>query len=318
MKNPAFDRRAHPQGMNLDRWLAPDGWEHRRWSWPAPAAARVRGSMLLQTGRGDFFEKYLESLAEWHEAGWNLAGFDWRGQGGSGRFLDDPTVGHCESFAPWLADLDAFAAAWRGETPGPHVMVGHSMGGHLIMRHLIERQPPIDAAVLTAPMLRVVSRPLPDALAGFVARTLARCGLGERHAWAENERPSLPGSSRQKLLTHDFDRYADEDWWKQADPALRLGPPSWSWLAAAYASSAAMFAPGTFERVATPVLIVAAEHDRLVRVDAIREAARRLPDSRLLIHGEAAHELLRERDDIRDGVMAEIAAFLDDRAPAGG
>jgi lysophospholipase len=95
-----------------------------------------------------------------------------------------------------------------------------------------------------------------------------------------------------------------------------MGPPSWQWLVAAYESSGRMFAPGGLEAVETPVLILAAQKDRLVSIDAIREAAERLPDCRLCVDPEAAHEVFRERDEIRDPLMAEVAAFLEGRAAA--
>ena len=37
--------------------------------------------MLFAGGRSDFIEKYLESYAHWHRAGWDVTAFDWRGQG---------------------------------------------------------------------------------------------------------------------------------------------------------------------------------------------------------------------------------------------
>src|SRR5256885_5327523 len=39
---------------------------------------------LFQGGRGDIFEKYLESFSHWKGQGWTITSFDWRGQGGSG------------------------------------------------------------------------------------------------------------------------------------------------------------------------------------------------------------------------------------------
>lgn len=270
----------------------------------------MRGSMIFQAGRGDIFEKYLESLAEWHEAGWNLTGFDWRGQSGSGRMLTDPTVGHIDSFDIWVQDLADFVSEWRAQTPGPHILAAHSMGGHLAMRYLIDHRPGLDGAVFSAPMLKVVSKPLPEKVAAFVARMFVRFGFAEQHAWQENERPSIPGSSRQKLLTHDFERYSDENWWLREKPELKIGPPSWQWLVAAYQSSAQMFAKNTFEQVVTPVCIVGAKKDRLVNAKAIKIAADRLPNAQLMMHAFAAHEVLRERDDMRDIFMAEIATFL--------
>ncbi|MBC2777472.1 alpha/beta hydrolase [Parasphingopyxis sp. GrpM-11] len=316
MKKNRTVLRSYPEGLTLDRLDMPDEWPLRRWDWPISDGEAPKGSLIFQTGRGDFFEKYLESLMAWHQAGWNLTGFDWRGQSGSGRLLNDPTVGHAESFEPWIADLDRFVADWRQRMPGPHILASHSMGGHIAMRYLVDHRPKLDGAIFSAPMLKVVSKPLGDRLSAFVARQFARFGFAEQHAWQENEKPSLPGSSRQKLLTHDDDRYADEGWWLANKPELKMGPPSWQWLVAAYESSARMFAPGGLEAVETPVLILAAQKDRLVSIGAIREAAARLPDCRLYVHPEAAHEVFRERDEIRDPLMAEVAAFLEGCAAA--
>ena len=61
MLSPQLYRRAIPAGATVGRWCAPDSWALRRFDWPAEG--RPRGSILFQAGRGDVFEKYLETLA---------------------------------------------------------------------------------------------------------------------------------------------------------------------------------------------------------------------------------------------------------------
>src|SRR4051812_10073076 len=117
------DRRAHPAGATFGIWTAPDGWALRRMEWPRKGRAKRRGSLLFINGRGDFIEKYLEAYGHWHDLGWNVTAFDWRGQGGS------RGAGYAyESFDPLIGDLAALLADWRGTNPGPHVAIGHSMG----------------------------------------------------------------------------------------------------------------------------------------------------------------------------------------------
>lgn len=309
------DRRAYPEDATVGGWTAPDGWGHRTFDWPAPDSAR--GSILFQGGRGDIFEKYLEVFAHWRGAGWSVGSFDWRGQGGSGRLGPDPRVGHATDFAPLIDDLAAYWEDWRGRNPAPHVVIAHSMGGHLLMRALAEHRIDPDAVVLVAPMLGLRSAPFSAGWAGRIARLMARIGAPHRAAWKSNERPSLPGASRQKFLTHCLDRYSDELWWKAEAPDLELGPPSWSWLAAAYASTAALEAPGRLETVETPTLLIAAGADKLVDPAATRRAAARLPNAELHVFGaESAHEILRESDPVRMRALGLIDAFLDKRAPA--
>lgn len=295
--------------MRIDIWPAPDGWPLRQFVWPAEAAAR--GSLLFFNGRGDFLEKYLESANHWHSHGWNVAGFDWRGQGGSGRIVQRD-ADRLPLFERLLDDADAYVRGWMGETPGPHVLIGHSMGGHLLLRLLAERQVAPTAAVLVAPMLGLNSAPLPPALGRWVARLLSRLGLADRPVWKEDARHA---PDRQRRLTACRDRFEDAAWWKAEKPELGLGAPHWGWFESAYESIAQLAKPGLIEAVRTPCLLVGTEGDRLVCASAIRRIAARLPDARLVMFATPGHEILRESDETRLAAFAAIDAFLDERAP---
>lgn len=309
----SFDRRRIPDGAAVGEWRAPDGWTHRIFKWPCDSG---RGTILFQGGRGDIFEKYIETFDHWHRAGWTIESFDWRGQGGSGRMSADPMCGHMGDFAPWIDDLAAYADDLRGRAPGPLVLVGHSMGGHLTLRALAERRVAPAAAVLVAPMLGLQSAPFGARFASRVAWAMTKIGRPDRLAWKANERPGVPMKGRRALLTHDTARYEDELWWKHERPAIAVGPPSWNWVAEAYRSTLALEVAGRLEGVSTPVLILAAEADRLVDLAAIQRAARRLPTATLRVWGpESAHEILREADPVRDDALAEVDRFLDAHAP---
>jgi lysophospholipase len=304
-------RRSLPVDATLAAWRAPDGWPLRRVDWPAE---RSRGRLLFQCGRGDFIEKYLEPVIDWQDRGWNVAGFDWRGQGGSGRLLADVTRERVASLDPLVDDLAAFVTRWKKASPAPHVLVGHSMGGHIVLRALAEGRIAVDAAVLVAPMIGINTSPLPAWMVRGIARTACAIGLGDRRVRKRRgAAPSVPG--RPWALTRCPDRASDSGWWKVQHPELGLGPPSWSWVSAAYASMAALRRPGMLEKVATPLLVIGAEHDRLVADSAIRDAAARLPDAELRMFADSGHELLREAEPVRRAAMATIDRFLDDRVP---
>jgi lysophospholipase len=271
---------------------------------------------LFLPGRGDAYEKYLETLEQWHRAGWRVTAADWRGQAGSGRLGADAVTGHVGDFAQWIDDLAALWAQWRLETPGPHVLAGHSMGGHLVLRAVVEGSVKPDALVLSAPMLGFIG-PLPTGIMHLAARLMRSLGDARRPAWKWSEKPGEMPASRIHLLTHDADRYADELWWREQRPELVMGPGSWGWVERAYASMAVLFARGALEKVTVPVLILATSNDKLVDIGAINRAAARLPDCELVRFGaEAHHEILREADPVRNRAMAAITDFLDRVAPA--
>ncbi len=305
------DRRAHPPGAAFSAWQAADGWTIRRMDWPQPAAAEVRGSLVFAGGRADFIEKYLEPLGHWHGRGWNVTTFDWRGQGHSRGTI---VGGNFTDFDPLVADGADLLGSLIEAQPGPHVAVGHSMGGHLLLRILAERRPPVAAAVLVAPMIAVNSAPLPHPVGGFVARCLAQM-RPDLPIWGERGPLGEAGRIRQATLTHCDERFADELWWKEREPGFHLGPVSWGWLDAAFRSTS-RHDEQALKAVETPILLLGTERDRLVDPQAIRRAAAMLPNAEMHMFTEAAHELLRESDPVRLEAMARIDAFLETHAPA--
>jgi lysophospholipase len=312
----AIDRRAIPAGAKETYWSAKDGWQIRRIDF-APIGSALRGALLLLPGRGDHYEKYLETLDHFARKGWRVTAIDWRGQGASGRLLDNPNIGHIDDFVTWIADLQAFWAEWKAAGPGPHVVVAHSMGGHLAMRALVEKAIDPVAVAMSAPMLGIQTMGLPYALHHGIANLMAALGDPNRAAWKEGEKPGSGLNLRANILTHDPERYADELFWWQARPQVRLGPPSWHWVERAIASTRALNEPGVMEKVTTPILLLATSADRLIDTNRIVRDAKRLPDAKLILFGkEAAHELLREADPVRDKCVDAIDAFFSERAPS--
>lgn len=295
-----IDRRAIPAGMTFHTWHAPDDWPHRAFTWPAEDP---KGSIAFLGGRGDFVEKYLEALAHWHAGGWSVAGFDWRGQGGSGRFLADPLVCHSPGFDPLVADLAAWLAEWQANTPAPHAVVAHSMGAHLLLRAVVEHRAAPDRIALLSPMIGIGLRHAPAPVVALAARLAVALGRGERHIWEGDA-----GNYGDRMSSCP-DRQEDKAWWKAARPDIASGAPSWGWLAAASASTRAL-PPQRLATVAIPTLLVASTRDPVIEVAAVRRAAAALPEAELMLLPGTGHELLREADARRLPVLARIDDFL--------
>ena len=307
---PAASRRAIPTDVREGRWTAADGHEVRRIDWPAPVGP-AKGSVLFLPGRGDFYEKYVETLAHWSALGWRVTASDWRGQAGSGRLGCDAVTGHIDDFATWVEDLAHLWRSWKAETPAPHVLAGHSMGGHLVLRAAAEEQVDPDGLILSAPMLGFTSSVLPEAVMHLAARLMESLGDPRRPAWKWSEKPGEMPAARAHLLTHDADRYSDELWWREQRPELVMGPGSWGWVERGYASMRLLGSAGVLERVAVPVLMFGTDTDKLVSWSAMARAATRLRDCELLHFGiEAHHEVLREADPVRNRALAACDAFL--------
>ncbi len=275
-------------------------------------ATPSRGVCVLLHGQTEFIEKYDEVIGELCQRGFTVASFDWRGQGASRRRLADPLTAHVGDFAEYDDDLTSFLEQMvKPLSPKPPIALAHSMGGQILLRSLHDRPDAFAAAVLSAPMLQVLTRGYPAPLVRLVTALQIAFGQAEVFAWGMAGRdPFLVDFDRQ-LCTSDRVRFARTLDFLKRNPTLRLAGPSWGWLEAAYRSMARVMAPGFAPAIQTPVLICAAGRDRIVRLEAERQFARRLPHGRYLELEDSGHEILMENDSIRARFWSAFDGFVD-------
>ena len=281
-------------------WLVrPDGRRLRAALFDSIGAPR--GSVVLSGGRNEPMEKYFEVIGELQARGFAVLTHDWRGQGLSDRALADRLRGHCESHEEMVADLVALLDVYQHRLPEPRIAIGHSMGGCLTLRALVDREAAsgrIAGAILSAPMLGLRTRPLPPAVVSALARLGRIAGRGERYGPAGPGRPfDLPFDGN--VLTQDRARFSRHRALIAACPDLALGGPTWGWLDAAFRGMALLARPDRLRRVGVPVIICAAQRDRVVDTAALRRAALLLPRGRLVEVPGAYHEILMETDERR-------------------
>lgn len=298
-----------PKGARLHEVVAADGAKLRAAVWlPEGTAA---GTILVCTGRTEFIEKYFEFIGEILERGYAAVCFDWRGQGLSERRLEDRTKGHVVRFADYDADMDAVLALMASEqTPKPWVLFGHSLGGHLALRHLARRPADFERAFLSAPMLKVWMpwhlRVISTALAALMVWT----GKGENFipGGKGNDGVSTPFS--ENLVTTDEARYARNNDILRAEPALALCGPTWNWVRESFASMRALRQASFARKIKCPLMIVGAAHDRIVNQGPDMTLVRRVKRGLFVLFSDAAHELVQERDHVRLVLWRAVDAFL--------
>lgn len=294
-------------------WLSlGDGTRLRMAFWAVPGTPR--GTVLLATGRAEFIEKYAETAAALLDRGFQVVCFDWRNQGLSDRPLAIRQIHHLTDFTLLADDLDAVyaqaVAPRAGE--GPVILMAHSMGGLAATLHLSSHPRRYAAAVLSAPMYDIVTGPWPRGLVRLLATLFTAIGRGERYAFGQGDYNPVEGLfTPNNSITSDPARYAAFHGPYRDRPELRVGGVSFAWLKAALAASDAVQETVPLRDVQTPVLLLNAPEDAVVSAAAIRTVARRFGNAVLRDHPGAKHELLMERDEIRDRVWNDIDDFLD-------
>ena len=141
-------------------------------------------------------------------------------------------------------------------------------------------------------------------------RTLRGAGLGERYVPGSNVDRTRARGFEGNPLTSDPVRHARNVALLEQHPTLGIGSPTVAWLDAAFATIMEFRKPGYAEKIAQPVLMLAAGDDTVVSSAAIEEFAARLPGGSYRVIAGARHEILQETDRHRAELWAVFDAFM--------
>ncbi len=280
---------------------------------------RPRASVVILGGRGEFLEKYNETIIELLDREMMVFSFDWRGQGLSSRMTSPASVGHVDSFEDYLADLHDFMLNIAGPSKsGQLIMLAHSMGGHIALRYLADRQGIFDKAVLTSPMIQIHASGFSADLMYTVADLATGLGFGRAPIPFTSGRNDYLGDFENNQLTGSRRRFERNRRLLEANPGLLIDAVSFGWLKAAFDSMNVIKRPGFAAKITLPLLMLAAGSDKVVSSRATKKLAAVLPDVSFSILEGSRHEILQETDPIRarfwqlfDSFAAVPACFAD-------
>ncbi len=295
-----------PEG-GAAHWLTTsDGLRIRAGYWRPEGAAL--GTVLLFPGRTEYVEKYGPLAGDLTQRGYAVLAVDWRGQGLADRALSDRRLGHVGHFDEFQRDVaTVLAHAEALDLPRPWHLIGHSMGGAIGLRALMNGLP-VATAVFTAPMwgIRIpfALRPLAHVLSRFGSHM----GLSERLVPTTTIEQYVQVSPFEgNTLTNDPGMYAFLQRQMQAVPDLVLGGPTIQWLGSAMVECASLaLAPSPD----LPCLTFLGESEQIVETGAIHARMSRWPRGRLEMVPEAQHEILMERPATRARVIEQMLAHF--------
>lgn len=283
---------------------------YARW---APTTDYIRGTMVLVQGRSEYIEKYFEAVSDLRRRGFYVATFDWRGQGGSSRDLRNPRKGHIWDFGQYDNDLHSFMhQVVFPDCPAPYYALGHSMGGHILIREAGMGLCQFDRMVLSAPMLRMSREILgmPQELVTAAAVFASWCGMGEQYVFGGTDINLNQRGFDGNKITRDRSRFMRNKAILDAAPDLAIGSPTYAWLLAAIRSTNMVMTESYASAVKIPILLIGAGSDRIVSNIATREFAERLKNGTNIMIPNARHEIMQEIDSIREQFWAGFDAFI--------
>jgi lysophospholipase len=297
-----------PDNVVTDCLKTPDGVSLRFARWLPPAGRR--GTVCIFQGRGEWIEKYFETVRDLRARGFAVAALDWRGQGLSDRALGDRRKGFVRDFSDYDLDLETFMREIvLPDCPPPLFAIGHSTGGTVLIRAAHRGHRWFDRVVLTAPLIGLAGAGAAP-YAAAVVRAMRLAGFGAMYVPGAAAAVMETRPFADNILTSDPVRYARNAAVLEAEPSLALGRPTVAWCDAAFRAMRAIRERGYASRIRQPILIISAGSDVIVSNTAIEEFSSSLRAGSHLVVVGARHELLMEQDRLRSQFWAAFDAFV--------
>ncbi|HTJ57402.1 MAG TPA: alpha/beta hydrolase [Devosiaceae bacterium] len=299
-----------PEGAQAGFFVTSDKVRLRYALFPRTDGAH-RGTICLVQGRTEFIEKYFETIADFQRRGFQVATFDWRGQGGSDRLMGNPRLGFVESFDDYWTDLSDFhGEILLPDCPPPFYLVGHSMGGLVSLFAAGRDRLMFERILVSAPMVALDRQPFSMAGMARLCETLSFLGLGKVPVARKSDRAPSERTFGGNPLTSDRTRYMRSVEVLKARPALTISSPTIRWSAAAMRAMAIATGDDFPTTVKAPVLMLAAARDEVVSTSATEQLGLRMRTGRHIVIPAARHELFMEANTIREQVLAAFDAFI--------
>lgn len=258
----------------------------RTWSPERDPVAAV----LLVHGLGEHSGRYEHVAAALADAGFVVHAFDHRGHGRS-----DGTRTFVRSYDELMHDMVTVRAHVEAAGPGlPLFVLGHSMGGNVVMGHVLDHQEGLAGMVLSGPALQIGDDFSPVQLTVFrlISRVAPKFRPQALSADAISRDPAVVAAYRD-------------------DPLVYTGKIS-AGLGAALIDAMGRF-PDRYDELRLPILLLHGTEDQLANIEGTRHLEAAAVDADVTAHYYEGlyHEVFNEPE--RDRVLADLVHWLQAR-----
>ena len=252
-------------------------------------ADQGRGTVLIHHGFAEYGQRYGHVVDPLVAAGWHVVTFDARGHGNSGGI---PVF--CKTFEEYVDDLARVVADVKARLPGPLVLLGHSMGGLVVLRLLVDQPRVCDAAVLSNPAL--VNKVVIPAWKSLLAIGASRLAPGLQ----------VPSG----IPPTDISRDPEQVKLYQEDPLVHKVATA-RWYTSFIGAQAQVLARAA-DLASVRILLLLGTGDRIIDSARTRAFYEQIPGNlhALQVYDGFYHELFNEPLADRQRVIADLCAWL--------
>ena len=274
--------------------------------------SKNKKTLVILPGRTEPALKYAELVYDLKDMGFNIYVLDHQGQGASDRLLKNSDKGHVDHFVDYARDL----SGWMDEVVLPEsknqerYLIAHSMGGTIGVTYLAYGRDVFKKAVLSAPMMELNTRPYTEAVARNLSGALVLIGQGSKYA--PDRGPYIPENDtfEKNEVTHSEARFDIAKAIFVTWPELVVGGPTNRWVNQSLKTTKKI--DTIADKIKIPMLLLQAGEDLIVKLPRQTSFCAKAPNCKLIKYDTSMHEILQEKDSIRNEAMKEIRNFLKD------
>ena len=248
-------------------------------------------SIVIVHGLSEFTKKFYEVASYFLRQGYNVFLYDQRCHGLSDRLTDRIDLIHVNRYEDYVKDLQIFIdTVVIPADAKPLYLYAHSMGGAVSLLYLSKHGDRIQKAVLSAPLIEPVSVDLPRwFICPAVGIAKWFCGRKRKFPLSSEFNPDHPyrqsADASENRFYHNLNM-------RRNNPRYQTTPLSFSWNHRTLQLRPRLLSRRFIRRIQTPLLLLSAEKDTVVKNEPQYIFAERCPVCTLISVPDTNHGML--------------------------
>ncbi len=263
-----------------------------------------KAAIVISSGRTEAAIKYKELIFDLYNNGYSIYISDHRGQGLSGRMVEDHDMGYIDDFQFYIDDLKNFYDNFVTKTKHNNIfLLAHSMGGAIGLTYIEQYPKDFTAAAFSSPMWGL---PIPTCGAVKVLET-------DKPKYALGQIIYMDDSVKfeDNHLTYSKIRYQRMLKAFNETVEARVGGASYRWVGKSCKQFKIMYK--NLNEIQIPVEVFSAKDDAVVAISSHANFVKKMKDLDKNVHAylvpNAMHELFIEKDVSRINTLTSILNF---------
>lgn len=305
----AYNVPSMPEGWEWNYFQASDGTKNR---WGEIAADNAKATVIVIPGYTSSMDMYGEHVSMIAARGYDVVGFDLRGQGGSDRHrTSQPEKLYAENFGIYSDDVAEFIAAQNYPQDVPLIILGSSFGGHVALRLIGDHDTGVDGLLLLAPAYRPNTAPFSIGLTKTMTEFAKVIGKDKRFAPGQGEwRPDGTDLTVGSYCASEPKRLYLRDTVFVRKPEQRVGGVTNNYVHGMISSGELLQTPEYAAKIDVPIHMVVAENDVVIHSPTSEAACTNgLADCKLVKLPNTGHCLMLEDDNVLNDIFDEVDAL---------